>query len=248
MITALRIGVDGDAGPMATNTGLRRAYTVWATFYDVVVRFLRGSRRRSFALLNPQPGDRMLLVGCGTGANFGFLPPDVEATAIDLTPAMLRRAAAKIAGRRICLLEMDAMDLQFPADTFDKTVLHLILAVVPDPGRTLREAERATRPGGLLVALDKFWNRPTQPPLFLRVANALLGGYVTAVSRNLHAMLAQTSLEVVREVPLGFGGLYLLSLLRKPAPGERQVGTPGDTHPMTSEVNHLTPIGPSGHL
>ncbi|MBI4735426.1 MAG: hypothetical protein HY766_05105 [candidate division NC10 bacterium] len=36
---------------MATNTGLRRAYTLWATFYDSVVWFLRGSRRRSLALL-----------------------------------------------------------------------------------------------------------------------------------------------------------------------------------------------------
>ena len=201
---------------MATNAGLRRAYTVWAAFYDVVVRFLRGSRRRSFALLSPQPGDRILLVGCGTGSDFEFLPPDAEATAIDLTPAMLRRAAAKIGGRRIRLLEMDAMALQFPADTFDKTVLHLILAVVPDPGRTLREAERVTRPEGLLVVLDKFWNRPAPPPLFLRIANALLGEYVTAVNRNFPALLAQTSLEMVREIPLGFGGLYLLYLLRKP--------------------------------
>jgi len=201
---------------MATNTGLRRAYTVWAIFYDVVVRFLRGSRRRSFALLDPQPGDRILLVGCGTGADFEFIPPGVEAIGIDLTPAMLRRAAAKIGDRRIRLLEMDAMALQFPADSFDKTVLHLILAVVPDPVRTLREAERVTRLGGRLVVLDKFWNRPAPPPLPLRIANAVLGGFVTAVNRNFHAMLAQTSLELVREVALGFGGLYVLYLLRKP--------------------------------
>jgi phosphatidylethanolamine/phosphatidyl-N-methylethanolamine N-methyltransferase len=201
---------------MATNTGLRRAYTVWATFYDAVVRFLRWSRRRSFALLDPQPGDSILLVGCGTGEDFEFLPPGAEATAIDLTPAMLRRAEAKIGGRRIRLREMDAMDLRFPADSFDKTVLHLILAVVPDPVRTLRQAERVTKPGGRLVVLDKFWNRPVPPPLPLRIANAVMGGFVTAVNRNFHAMLAETSLERVREVSLGFGGLYFLYLLRRP--------------------------------
>ena len=38
----------------------------------------------------------------------------------------LRRAEAKIGGRRVRLLEMDAMDLQFPADCFDKTVLNLL--------------------------------------------------------------------------------------------------------------------------
>jgi phosphatidylethanolamine/phosphatidyl-N-methylethanolamine N-methyltransferase len=204
---------------MATNTGLRRAYTLWAVFYDSVVRFLRWSRRRSLALLDFHVGESVLLVGCGTGADFEFIPRDVEATAVDLTPAMLRRAAAKVGDRRIRLLEMDAMDLRFPDNTFDKTVLHLILAVVPDPVRTLREAERVMKPNGLLVVLDKFWNRPTPPPLPLRMANALLGGYVTAVDRNFHAILKRTSLTLLREIPLAFGGLYLIYLLRKPAAG-----------------------------
>lgn len=201
---------------MATNEGLRRAYTVWAIFYDAVVRFLRGSRRRSLALLDLEKGDSLLIVGCGTGADFEFLPVDVEVTAVDLTPAMLRRAAAKVGDRRIRLLEMDAMDLRLPDNSFDKMVLHLIVAVVPDPVRTLQEAERVTKPNGLLVVLDKFWNRPEPPPLPLRMANALLGGYVTAVNRNFPRLLAGTSLQVVREIPLGFGGLYWLYLLRKP--------------------------------
>ncbi len=209
---------------MATNTGLRRAYTVSAIFYDSVVRFLRWSRRRSLALLEFEAGDSVLLVGCGTGADFEFIPRDVEVTAVDLTPAMLQRAAAKVGDRHIRLLEMDAMDLRFPDNAFDKTILHLILAVVPDPVRTLQEAERVTKPNGLLVVLDKFWNQPTPPPLPLRMANALLGGYVTAVDRNFHGILNRTSLELLREIPLAFGGLYLIYLSRKPAAGE---GGPG---------------------
>src|SRR5512136_884790 len=188
---------------MATNRSLRRAYTVWAAIYDPLTRFLRRGRRRSIALLDIRPLETVLLVGCGTGADFEFLPRDAQCVAVDLTPAMLRRAAAKVGDRRIRLEEMDAMDLRYPDDTFDKTVLHLILAVVPDPVRTLREAERVTKPGGRLVVLDKFWNRPAPPPLPLRIANTVLGGFVTSVNRNFHAMLAETSLELVREVPLG---------------------------------------------
>jgi phosphatidylethanolamine/phosphatidyl-N-methylethanolamine N-methyltransferase len=202
---------------MATNRGLRRAYTVWAAIYDPLSRFLRSGRRRSIALLDVRPWDTVLLVGCGTGADFEFLPRDARCVAVDLTPAMLRRAAAKVEDRRIQLAEMDAMDLRFPDDTFDKTILHHILAVVPDAVRALREAERATKPGGQLVVLDKFWNHARRPPPFLRLGSAVFRAYVTALDRNFHAILARTSLEILQEIPMGFGGLYHLYLLRKPA-------------------------------
>ena len=201
---------------MATNRALRRAYTLWATFYDAVVYFLRWSRRRSFALLGVRPDDTVLLVGCGTGSDFEFLPAAARTVAVDLTPAMLRKAQRRIGDRRIHLAEMDAMRLGLPDNTFDKTVLHLILAVVPDPVATLQEAERVTRPGGMLVVLDKFWNRPGPPPWPLRLLNALIGGYVTAVNRNFPAILAATSLRLVREIPLSVGDLYVLYLLEKP--------------------------------
>lgn len=200
---------------MATNRGLRRAYTLWAPAYDVIVAPLRRSRRRAVRLLDPKPGERLLLVGCGTGADFELLPRDVNVTAVDLTPAMLRRAAGKVGNRRIALVEMDAMALAFPDGHFDKVGLHLILAVVPDAARALREAERVAKPDGLITVLDKFWNRPRRPPLAVRAVNAVLSGYVTALTRSFPEILAGTSLELVREESLGVGGFYFLYLLRK---------------------------------
>ena len=220
---------------MATNRGLRRAYTLWAAVYDPLTRFLRGSRRRSIKGLDIRPWDKVLLVGCGTGADFEFLPSDPEYVAVDLTPAMLRKAERKVGERRIRLAEMDAMQLEFPNAAFDKVILHLIAAVVPDPVRTLREAERVTKPGGFLTVLDKFWNKPRRPPLPLRLANAIFGGWVTAVDRNFHTILAQTSLEIVQEVPLGFGGLYFLYLLRKPS------GPIGDTRSSARRTGEPAP-------
>ncbi len=43
----------------------------------------------------------------------------------------------------------------------------------------------------------------------------MFGGYVTTVDRNFPAILNQTALELVREIPLGFGGLFFVYLLRK---------------------------------
>jgi len=51
----------------------------------------------------------------------------------------------------------------------------------------------------------------------LRLASAVFGRYVTTVDRNFHTILARTSLEVLQEVPMGFGGLYHAYLLRKSA-------------------------------
>ena len=202
---------------MATNAGLRRAYTLWAAVYDPLTRFLRWSRRHAVALLDIAASDRVLLVGCGTGADFEFLRPDAEYVAVDITPAMLRKAEQKVGCLRVQIAQMDAMALDLPSESFDKAILHLIVAVVPDPVRALREVERVLKPGGRATVLDKFWNRPRRPPWPLRVANAMFGGYVTAIDRNFDAIVAQTSLTVVRKLPLSFGGLYFLYLLQKPS-------------------------------
>jgi len=69
----------------------RSRYTLWAPIYDFVARFGR-QRRRSLALLDLRPGERVLLVGAGTGSDLPLIPPDVEVLATDLTPAMLDRA------------------------------------------------------------------------------------------------------------------------------------------------------------
>jgi hypothetical protein len=44
------------------------------------------------------------------------------------------------------------------------------------------------------------------------------------VDRNFHAILKRTSLTLLRETPLAFGGVYLIYLLRKPAAGGSATG------------------------
>jgi phosphatidylethanolamine/phosphatidyl-N-methylethanolamine N-methyltransferase len=43
----------------------------------------------SIGRLRLASGDRVLVVGAGTGLDFDFLPSNVHVTAIDVTPAML---------------------------------------------------------------------------------------------------------------------------------------------------------------
>ena len=75
-----------------TNRWNRIRYTLWAPFYDLAGRAFDGRRRESLRLLELRPGERVLVVGCGTGADLGYLPEGCLVLATDLTPAMLRRA------------------------------------------------------------------------------------------------------------------------------------------------------------
>ena len=60
----------------------RIRYTLWAPLYDLVARFGR-ERCRSIALLQLQPGERVLLMGAGTGADLPLIQEGVSVLATD---------------------------------------------------------------------------------------------------------------------------------------------------------------------
>src|SRR5262249_34119827 len=78
-----------------------------------------------------------------------------EVRGVDITPAMLAQAQAKIAaaglGARVALREGDASALPWPDDMFDLVTSLEALEVFPRPRRALAEMERVLRPGGALV-------------------------------------------------------------------------------------------------
>ena len=73
----------------------RLRYTLYAPIYDPVVRRLDAGRCRSLALADVQPGERVLIPGCGTGLDFAHLPPEAEVVAGDVAPGMIRAARAE---------------------------------------------------------------------------------------------------------------------------------------------------------
>ena len=72
-------------------------YRVWAPIYDSTVNhFFKSGRKRAMALLDLKHGEKVLLVGIGTGADLPLLPAGVDATGIYLSPEMLAKARLKI--------------------------------------------------------------------------------------------------------------------------------------------------------
>jgi ubiquinone/menaquinone biosynthesis C-methylase UbiE len=174
-------------------------------------------RRESLAQLDARPGERLLIVGAGTGADLPHLPAGCTVLATDLTPAMLRRARRRVR-EGTHLVVMDGHRLAVPDGAFDGVVLHLVLAVIPDPVRCLREVGRALRPGGRVVVFDKFV-RTRRPPLALRALNVVIRVLFTDMTRRFEDILERSGadLVVVRDEPAFAGGLYRLLMLRRAA-------------------------------
>jgi phosphatidylethanolamine/phosphatidyl-N-methylethanolamine N-methyltransferase len=198
-----------------TNTWKRISYTIWAPFYSLVVGVLNRLRRRSLARLNIQPGERVLIVGAGTGLDLDYLPAQAHITAIDLTPAMiarLRRRAERL-GMNVDARIMDGHALEFVDGTFDAAILHFIVAVIPDPVRFIREVSRVLRHGGRAVIMDKFVPDGKRIPFILRVLNPLALMLATDVTRQLGAILNGSGLNVIDDEfcgPKGFGRIVLV--------------------------------------
>ena len=201
-----------------SDASLRRAYGFWAAFYDLVVGGLGGARRRSLECLAPRAGERVLLVGAGTGLDLPLLPRGARYDAVDLTPAMLRRARRRAARLDLPVhaVQASGASLPFADGSFDAAILHLILAVVPDPVSALREVERTLRPGGRAVVWDKMLPAGGRPSLLRRCAHALTHRHLTGFLFDLPATLAAApSLRVTHREPSIFGGMWQIVLLEE---------------------------------
>ena len=152
---------------------LKHSYTLIAPFYDAAIdRVTRSARQRSLCALPAEAG-RVLLAGIGTGLDRPYLPGGHRYVGLDLTDAMLRRALPRAVDVDFAAVQGDAQRLPFADAAFDSAVLHLILAVVPQPADCLAEIARVVRPGGSILVFDKFLRRG-QPALMRRLVNPLM--------------------------------------------------------------------------
>lgn len=191
--------------------------------YDAAVSMAtRSLRRRSLQELKAEAGDRVLLAGVGTGLDLPWLPQGPEYVGIDLTPAMLARAQrrALLLGRKCELVVGDVMALPHGDATFDRVIMHLILAVVPDPAGSLAEAARVLRPGGRILVLDKFLRRDQRAPV-RRLLSPLAGRLATRTDVVFEDCLERVpGLEVVSDEPAIAGGWFRRIVLQRVIPDD----------------------------
>jgi phosphatidylethanolamine/phosphatidyl-N-methylethanolamine N-methyltransferase len=195
----------------------RIRYAVWAPLYDPLVNsILRNERQRSMELVDIQPGERVLIVGAGTGLDLELIPPGSDISAIDITPAMVKRLQKRATrlGLAVDATVMDAQNLKYEDDSFDVVIVHFVLAVVPDPVKMMREVSRVLRGTGRVVVLNKFVPDDEKPALVMRMLNPLVRLCVTDLTCKLGPIVAASGMRVTYEEELGATRAFKVALLK----------------------------------
>ncbi|MCA0454865.1 MAG: methyltransferase domain-containing protein [Chloroflexi bacterium] len=203
---------------MNTNRWNRIRYTFYAPIYDWIVQSFNTSRKRSIQLLQLKTGERVLFVGAGTGEDLQFVPEGVEITAVDITPTMVEhiRRKAELLKRPVQVSVMDGQALELPSESFDAVVLHLILAVIPDPIACIQESARVLKPDGRIVVFDKFLPENEQPSLLRRIANVIAHFAFSDINRKLESIVVTAPLNLLHEEPAVYGRFgYKIALYQK---------------------------------
>jgi SAM-dependent methyltransferase len=102
--------------------------------------------------------DRVLEIGCGTGAisrELALWPGAGEVVGVDPSPILLAKARELSAGiGNVSFMEGDGRAVALPGESFDVVVLHRVLSHIPAPEEVLAESSRLLRPGGRIAVFD----------------------------------------------------------------------------------------------
>ena len=200
-----------------TNGWNRFRYTLYTPGYDKIGRIFETSRKRSIESLQVGKGNKILIVGAGTGLDLEFLPRDCEIIAIDLTPAMVERIRKRNESLKLSVkaMVMDGQALHFEDQSFDKIILHLILAVIPDPIACIRETARVLKTGGTIVIFDKFVPKGRKISFRRKFVGFFSNLIATDLTRDAESIIGQSELAIVSDEPADWYGNFRLIKLEK---------------------------------
>jgi phosphatidylethanolamine/phosphatidyl-N-methylethanolamine N-methyltransferase len=183
------------------NDFVEGVYDKLAKVYDLTFGpTLHPGRVQAIKKMGLMPDERVLEVGVGTGINLSLYPRQCRVTGIDFSASMLEKARDRVSRediRGVRLLQMDAVDLKFPDDSFDIVYAPYLISVVPDPVKVAQEMRRVCRRGGRIVFLNHFISPNALLSRFERLISPLTIHIGFKSDLDLPAFLAQADLKPV---------------------------------------------------
>lgn len=169
-------------------------------------------KQHSFALLELQPGQHVLDVGCGTGEDARRMAqrvaPGGRVIAVDGSQHMIAvaRQRAEGCGLPIEFQITDAHRLPYADDCFDASRADRIFMHLESPAQALREMQRVTRPGGRVLVYEVDFETLTvdlpQHERTRKIVNLWCDGFRNGwLGRHIPALFREAGLEDVRITP-----------------------------------------------
>jgi len=153
-----------------------RFYTRWAGVYDLFASAapgISGARRQGVDALGVTPGDTVVEMGCGTGANLPYLREAIGSAGgvvgVDLADGALARARLRIERadwENVDVVRGDAT--RPPTARVDALLATFVVGMFDDPATVVERWCDAVGPGGRIVLLNAMRSdHPAAAPLNL---------------------------------------------------------------------------------
>lgn len=168
-VTVPRSGEVAAENEEATQAWSGVLFDRFVEYRDLIVEGLRAHGDGAMLLYPPEPGDRVIDIGCGFGDTTqqlaGLVGPDGQAVGVDVSEPFIRASIAEAAEAGVENVEFFAADVQVGdlQGPYDYAFSRMGLMFFANPVQALRNIRGSLRPGGRLVGavwrrkLDNEW-------------------------------------------------------------------------------------------
>ncbi|MDR5656407.1 methyltransferase domain-containing protein [Halodesulfurarchaeum sp. HSR-GB] len=148
-------------GVLEDKTRARYFYKYLSKVYDRVNAFVftEPMRAEALSLLDLEPTDRVIDVGCGTGfGTEGLKQTTDHILGVDQSPHQMAKARERLDERELLGFTMgDAENLPVRSNTFDHAWSSGSIEYWPNPVQGLAEMRRVVKPGGRVVVVGPYY-------------------------------------------------------------------------------------------